>query len=211
MATTTAATTSFATAAVTAITNNRYYIYLSESESDILSLTIELWNRLEVPSYTIYQTALKECIIDIMKSFSSSYNLWYLTLKPFVILTWILIQNLYSLVLEHGGRSFIQKSAIQIKYTIIYLYHFQLSLNRNELIGEIGIIILLIGFYYFQRWLYQQTYWTRITSYTKEKKRIISKVRFIICLDVTSFGRLNRIESLFFCYWFTALHCTALH
>ncbi|OEU18336.1 hypothetical protein FRACYDRAFT_236612 [Fragilariopsis cylindrus CCMP1102] len=174
MATTTAATTtSFATTAVQTITNNRYYIYLSESESDIISLTIELWNRLEVPSYTIYQTAWKECIMDLMKSLSSSYNLWYITLKPFVILISILIQNFYNLVLEYGGRSFAQKGILQTKYTILYLYHFQLSLNRTEIIGEIGLIFVCIGLYYFQRWLYQQTYWTRITSYTKEKKNRI--------------------------------------
>jgi hypothetical protein len=201
MATTTAAaTTSFATTAVTTLTNNRYYTYLSESESDIVSFIVELWNRLEVPSYTLYQTAWKECIIDLMKSFSSSYHLWYITIKPIVLLISIIIQKFYNLVLEYGGRSFIQKSAIQIKYTILYLYHFQLSLNRTEIIGEIGILILLIGLYYFRRWLYQQTYWTRITSYTKEKKRKISKVRFtlryvlstvslILILDVTSFRK----------------------
>lgn len=171
-----AATTSFATTAVvTTLTDNRYYIYLSES--DIVSLTVELWNRLDVPSYTIYQTALKECTMDIMKSFSSSYKLWYLTIKPIVILISIILQNIYNLLLEYGGRSFLQKSLLQIKYTIIYLYHFQLSLNRTELIGEIGIIMFLIGLYYIRRWLYQQTYWTRITLYTKEKKMKIMKVR----------------------------------
>ena len=138
-----------------------------------------------------------------MKSFSSSYKLWYLTLKPFVILLSIILQNIYNLVLEYGGRSFIQKSIIQIKSTMIYLYHFQLSLNRIEIIGEIGILILLIGFYYFQRWLYQQTYWTRITSYTKEKKQKIIKVRYVTFylyfnFGCDLFGRLNRINRYFF-------------
>ena len=47
MATTTMTATSFA---ATALTNNRYYIYLS---NNILPLSKELWHRLDVPEYNI--------------------------------------------------------------------------------------------------------------------------------------------------------------
>jgi hypothetical protein len=238
MATTTATTattaaTSFATTAVTTLTNNRYYIYLSD---DVLPLSIDLWNRLEVPPYNIYQNAFKVCTIDFMKSCQSSYNLWYITLKPFVILGWIIIQNLYKFLLEHGGRS-LQKGAIQTKHAMIWLYYFQLSLTRTEILGEIGLIFLCIGLYYFRRWLKQQTYWTRIISYTKEKRKKITKVRTFIfilfilfySIYVTSLGKKlkhqrftlllliiesnriesNRIESNR--YFLLLIDCTALY
>jgi hypothetical protein len=182
MATTTTTTMTATSFAATALTNNRYYIYLS---NDILPLSKELWYRLDVPEYNIYQNAFKECAFDFIKSFQSSYNLWYLTLKPFAILGWIVIQNLYTLMLEHGGRS-IQKTAIQAKHAMIWLYHFQLSLTKTEILGEIGIIFLCIGLYFLRRWLKQQTYWKRITGWTKVKKNRFIKVCHI-CIIICSF------------------------
>jgi len=159
------------------ITNNRYYIYLLEDvlpSSTILNSIrtfIEVWYyRLDVPEFNIYQLAVKECTKDIIKSCDSTYKLGYLTLKPFFLLLLIMIQNVFQFVSEHGGRS-LQKGAIQTKYAIIWLYHFQLSLNRTQLVGELGVLLFCIGLYYFRLWLKRQTYWSRLNRWYKVRKQ----------------------------------------
>mmetsp|Transcript_26845 Transcript_26845/g.58891 ORF Transcript_26845/g.58891 Transcript_26845/m.58891 type:complete len:661 (+) Transcript_26845:488-2470(+) len=127
--------------------------------------------RLEIQEWAVYQTALHASAMDSWKALVSTYQIWYLILRPFAILSWIVVQHAGRFLGEHGGKS-LQSLAIQTKNFAIWWIHFQLSLNRTQLLGEAGLVGLFVGLYFLRKWLQKQTYWARVVSWYKAKKRV---------------------------------------
>mmetsp|Transcript_17480 Transcript_17480/g.48270 ORF Transcript_17480/g.48270 Transcript_17480/m.48270 type:complete len:639 (-) Transcript_17480:386-2302(-) len=145
--------------------------------------------RLEIQEWAVYYTALHACTKDSWKALVSTYQLWYLILRPPTIVAWIVLQHTGRFVGEHGGKS-LQSLAIQTKNLAIWCVRFQLSLNKVQLLGEAGFVAMVVGLYYLRKWLQRQTYWARMVTYYKAKKR--TAIRSI----TDFFDRLARVSKI---------------
>jgi hypothetical protein len=150
--------------------------YYNRFSEDILPPLVGIWNRLEVPEWSIYREALGVCGRDVWYATQSTYRLLVLTFRPLLILAWIVAQFLFRNLLEHGGRS-LQKGAVQAKTAVIWFYHFQRSLSWTEILGEVTVILIGVAVYYFRKWLKRQTYWARAVRWYKGKKEQAVQVR----------------------------------
>jgi hypothetical protein len=152
------------------------YLWFSES---VWPPVEELWERLDVPEYQLYKEAVQACARDVWMASQSTLIVVQLTLRPILILLWILLKFLWRNLLEHGGKSF-QKGIRQLKFAMVALYKFQMSLNATEVLGEVGIIVACMALYYFQKWLQRQTYWSRTIRWYRGQKVKCLQVRFCI-------------------------------
>jgi hypothetical protein len=151
------------------------YSWYSES---VWPPVVEFWERLDVPEYNLYKQAVQTCVHDAWKASQSTFRLLQLTFRPLLILLWILLKFLWRNLLEHGGKS-LQKGTRQLKFALIALYRFQLSLNSMEVLGEVGLIVLCVALYYFRKWLQRQTYWSRTVQWYRGKKAKCVQVRIV--------------------------------
>ena len=145
-------------------------------QEEILPPAIVFWDRLGVPEWDIYSDAFQECATDAIQAMQSTGHLLYLTFRPPAILFGIIFQFVGQLLLQKGWTS-LQKGAIQAKVAIVWFYSFQRSLSRNEILGELGILALVVSLYYLRKWLKQQTYFERAVQKLREKKHQAVKVR----------------------------------
>jgi hypothetical protein len=137
----------------------------------------ELWERLDIPEYQLYKQAVQACTRDAWKASQSTLTLLQLTFRPLLILWWIVLKFLWRNLLEHGGKS-LQKGTRQLKFALVALYKFQLSLNSMEILGEVGLIAFAVALYYFRKWLQRQTYWSRTVKWCRRKRAKCVQVRF---------------------------------
>jgi len=138
-------------------------------QEEILPPAIVFWDRLGVPEWDIYSDAFQECATDAIQAMQSTGHLLYLTFRPPAILFGIIFQFVGQLLLQKGWTS-LQKGAIQAKVAIVWFYSFQRSLSRNEILGELGMLALVVSLYYLRKWLKQQTYFERAVQKLREKK-----------------------------------------
>lgn len=143
---------------------------------DVLPPLVDVWNRLQVPDWPVYREALRGCAYDVWQASQSTFFLLAMTLRPLLILIWIVGQFLFRNLLEHGGRS-LQKGAIQAKTALIWFYHFQRSLTWTEILGEATIVLVCVAAYFLRKWLRRQTYWARTVRWYKGKKERALLVR----------------------------------
>ena len=136
----------------------------------ILPWCTQMAERLELPAWNLYRDAWAICTRDVLQASSSVYNLSYLTLKPILLLVWILLGHLWRFLLEHGGRS-LHKAAIHLKMASIHFYRFQISLNKTQILGEAALLAMCVGLYYLRKWLLKQTYWAKFQKWYKLQKR----------------------------------------
>ncbi len=158
--------------------------------------TIAGWQRLDVPTWDVFNPALQECVSDLWKASQSTVQLSYLTLRPVAILglmilegLWEVAQVLFRVLLSQGWIQ-LKKGCKQLRAAAIWIYHFQMSLSRMELLGEVALVAAMIGLYYFYRWIRRQTYWQRFTKWYIEKKQRSMEVRPCILF------RIQRMECL---------------
>ena len=167
-------------------------VFLEYCQLELWPRAIATWHRLDVPSWDIYHPALQQCVSDIWKASQSTAELSYLTLRPFAILFMMLMEGLWEIakvlfrVLLSQGWIHIKKGMIQLKAAAIWFYHFQTSLSRMELLGEVVLIGTLVGFYYAYKWLRRQTYWQRFTRwYSEKKQRAIEVSPWLPCVPAS--------------------------
>ena len=165
-----------------------------------------VWNRLDVPEWKEYSTALKQCGSDFIQASKSSSKFVFLTLRPIVQLLLIIMQGLWFFLLKNGWIS-IQKGALQGKAAIKWSYKFHRSLSTQEILGEIAIIALCFAIYHFRKWLKKQTYWSRTTRWLRQKKRMLRKVRTTREICYT----LPRIIFLIYYFIFLQSYTEAVH
>lgn len=160
--------------------------FLEYCQFDLWPNAVAVWHRLDVPSWDIYHPVLQECVSDIWKAGQSTAHLSYLTLRPLAILFMMLMEGLWEIakvlfsVLLSQGWVHIKKGMVQLKAAAIWFYHFQMSLSRMELLGEVVLIGTMVGLYYAYKWLRRQTYWQRFMQWYSEKKQRAIEVS--ICL-----------------------------
>ena len=141
---------------------------LSSSE-EVREQLEALWQQLDVPPSPVITEAFKECWNDTYRATMSTTYFLYLILRPVCILVWIGLQNVWAVILEHGGRS-LQQAFKQFKTACIWFYNFQLSLTWKQALGEIVSLAAIIGSYYLYKWLQRQSYWSRAVAFVQDKK-----------------------------------------
>ena len=163
-------------------------VVLEYCQLELWPFAVATWHRLDVPSWDIYQPALQQCVSDVWKASQSTAELSYLTLRPFAILFMMLMEGLWEIakvlfrVLLSQGWVHIKKGMIQLKAAAIWFYHFQMSLSRMELLGEVALIGTLVASYYAYKWLRRQTYWQRFTLWYSDKKQRAIEVCILVWL-----------------------------
>ena len=156
----------------------------------LLPSTMGVWQRLDVPSWKVYQPAFHQCASDVWKASQSSAQLGYLIFRPVAILCWMILEILWDIVqvlfrvLLSQGWIQLQRGLLQLKEGSIWFYHFQMSLSRIELLGEMVLVGTLIGLFYFYKWLKSQTYWQRIVKWYTLKKQKVANVSNATVMDV---------------------------
>ena len=152
----------------------------------------DVYERMDVPAWEMYSVALKQCGSDVAVATQSTFNVAYMTMKPFAILIWIIgeflfhVLHILSKLLLSQGLVSLQKGLMQAKAGIIWLYLFQRSLSKEEVLGEIAIGAILVALYYFRKWLKRQTYYERATRWYRQKKRTVFQVSFFNVLLIVS-------------------------
>ena len=141
---------------------------LSSSE-EVREQLEALWQQLDVPPSPVVTEAFKECWNDTYRATMSTTYFLYLILRPVCILVWIVLQNVWAVILEHGGRS-LQQAFKQFKTACIWFYNFQLSLTWKQILGEIVSLSAIVGSYYLYKWLQRQSYWSRAVAFVQDKK-----------------------------------------
>jgi hypothetical protein len=151
-------------------------------QQDLVPGVLDVWLKMQVPSYPLYQEAVQTCVSDAIQSTQSTTNLLYLTLRPVILLLGMALQLLGTILhilfqhlLEHGWHS-LQKGAMQGKAAIVWFYIFQKSLSRKEVLGEVGLVIVGILGYYLRKWLKRQTYVARANKWYQQRKRKVTQV-----------------------------------
>jgi hypothetical protein len=152
-------------------------------EQEVLPGVTAIYKEIDFASWEEYTESFQQCSADLIKSSQSTGKFLYLTFRPlcqvlliFGYWLWGISRILFKLLLEQGLIS-LQKGAIQAKTAIIWFYLFQRNLTRTEILGEIGLVVLVISGYYLRKWLKKQTYWERITKWITERKKKVYKVR----------------------------------
>mmetsp|Transcript_11657 Transcript_11657/g.27916 ORF Transcript_11657/g.27916 Transcript_11657/m.27916 type:complete len:705 (+) Transcript_11657:81-2195(+) len=141
---------------------------LSSSE-EVREQLEALWQQLDVPPSRVVTEAFKECWNDTYRATMSATYFLYLILRPVCILVWIVLQNVWAVIQEHGGRS-LQHAFKQFKTACIWFYNFQLSLTWKQVLGEIFSLSAMVGSYYLYKWLQRQSYWSRAVAFVQDKK-----------------------------------------
>ena len=149
-------------------------------QNEIVPPVLIFWNRLDVPDFQDYRLAAKTCGKDIIKSTKSTWAFLYLTCKPLVILTWIIVQAMwqcsrvvFQLLFEQAWIS-LKKGGRQLKSASIWFVKFQRSLSTKQILIELGLVGLCVVLYYVRQWLKRQTYVARATEWVREKKHRVS-------------------------------------
>jgi hypothetical protein len=147
-----------------------------------------VWHRLDIPSWDVYQPVLHDCAVDVWKAGQSTAQLSVLTLRPIAILCWTILeliwevaQVLFRILLSQGWIQ-LKKGMIQLKAAAIWFYHFQMSLSRMEILGEVALVGIAIGLYYLYKWIRRQTYWQRFMKWYADKKQRAIEVRLPVAL-----------------------------
>jgi hypothetical protein len=171
----------------------------------LLPSTMAVWLRLDVPQWKVYQPAFQQCASDVWNASQSSAQLAYLTFRPLAVLCWMILEILWHIaqvlfrVLLSQGWIQLQRGLLQLKEGSIWFYHFQMSLSRIELLGEMVLVWTLIGLFYFYKWVRRQTYWQRLLKWCTLKKLNAIKVsRFTVkrvCWNLMRLGFLRLVES----------------
>ena len=134
---------------------------------------------LELPAWDSYSNAMANCANDAIAAAGSSYRLGYLTLKPVLILCWMVLGWVWKFVLEHGGNS-LKTGAIHFRSACVHFYLFQRSLNGTQLLGEACLVAVCVGLFYLRKWLQRQTYWAKLVrSYRDKKARLVRVSRVV--------------------------------
>ena len=143
---------------------------------------MNVWDQMDVPAWDVYSVAMKNWGADIVNVSQSTGQLAWLTFKPIFVLLSILGQLLFrvanllfQLLLAKAFVS-LQHTLMQAKAAIIWLYFFQVSLSKEEIMVEIAICGSMVLLYYFRQWLRRQTYYARATRWYRRKKRAVFSV-----------------------------------
>lgn len=152
--------------------------YSTYWKEEVWPFAMEVWYKLDVPSWEVYRPALQFFVEDLWRIGQSASHLAYLTGKPFVILlgmllhvAWEVGKVVFDVLLEQGWVQ-LQQGWVQLKVTAIWFVQFQSKLSTTELLGEVAIVGLIVGLFYLCRWIRQQSYWSRCVQwYTKKKER----------------------------------------
>jgi hypothetical protein len=88
----------------------------------------------------------------------------------------MVLQNVWAVVQEHGGKS-LQHAVAQFKIAVVWFYKFQLSLTWKQIVAEIVIMASAVALWHFYKWLQRQSYWSRVMTYLQGKKRRLVEVR----------------------------------
>jgi len=139
----------------------------------------QLLEQLQIPGWTEYQSSLQAALSHNYQALGSSCQLLYLTCRPillliyfilyqvlFVVWKYVVVQGLY----EHG--------LSQTRDGLMSFWQFQRSLTREQLMGEIVVLLCSVGVYKaWQKWR-RQTYYRRFVVWYDHKQRQIIKVSF---------------------------------
>jgi hypothetical protein len=136
----------------------------------------EIYVRLDVPEWDVYRNAVIGCAADAYKAAHSAGHLLAITVRPILILAYIVGQFLFRNLLEHGGRS-LREGAVQLRFASIWMYRFQRSLTWTEILGEVIVVTACVALYHFRRWLQRQTYWARAVRWYRGRKERAIQVR----------------------------------
>jgi hypothetical protein len=152
-------------------------------QDELWPSAMSVWSRLDIPAWDEYQPVLRECGVDVWKAGRSTAQLSVLTLRPIAILCWMILevvwevaQVLFRVLLSQGWIQ-LKKGLIQLKAAAIWFYHFQMSLSRTEILGEVALVGFAVGLYYLYRWIRRQTYWQRFMKWFADKKQGAIEVR----------------------------------
>lgn len=137
---------------------------------------ISVWDRLDIPSWDKYRPALQEFTADVWKASQSTAQLSVLTLRPIAILCWMIFEAVWQVaqllfrVLLSQGWIQLKKGLIQLQAAARWFYHFQLSLSRTEILGEVALLGMSVAIFYLYKWIRRQAYWQRFMKWYNDTK-----------------------------------------
>ena len=138
---------------------------------------------LELPSRSEYWSALSVATNDVIQSTKSVYHLGFLTARPFLLLFWLLSQQLYIVVRFLGKQLFAgfyvscQKGWAQFQWAARVGWQWQCRRTQQELIVEASVVLTVAVLYLLRRHIQQQKYVERVRSHYKRQRRRALKVR----------------------------------
>jgi len=167
------------------------------------SQVVEAWRDflvyLDVPSTTLYWESCRTACHDVKVATTSLTTLGYLTLKPMVLILWLILQNIWTLLqflsrhlFKHAYES-AKKGWIQFKWVNREFWKWQSTLSNAQIGIELSIIAALIGCFLLRRHIEKRKYVQRVSSWYRRKKRAVKEVSVV--------GLMHVYENVMVEYW----------
>lgn len=142
----------------------------------------DLFEYLQLPSRSEYWQAWRNVVRDVWMAAQSLNALSYLTLRPLVLLLWLVSQKVY-ICLKFLFRHLFQglwvslwKGVEQAKWCSKKLVAWQYSLTSAQIKMELGAIMVLLLLFSLRRYIQKQGYVQRVSRWYHTKKRNAIKV-----------------------------------
>ena len=137
---------------------------------------------LDLSSTAVYWNSCRTAYNDVRVATSSVGALAYLTLKPIVLIIWLVLQYLWKLLqflskqLFYHAYESAKKGWTQLKWGTKEFVKWQGSLSKKAAAVEICIMAALIGCYMLRRYIAKRKYVQRVNSWSRRKKRLVKEV-----------------------------------
>lgn len=145
---------------------------------------------LDLPSTAVYWESCRTAYKDVTVAFQSVGTLGFLTLKPFVLILWLVLQYAWKLVQFLSRVLFAQlyesskKGFVQLKWASVEFLKWQSTLSNAEIGLELLSVAGIVGCFVLRRHIQKRKYVQRVTSYYKRKKRHVKEVSSSYCVLV---------------------------
>ncbi len=143
---------------------------------------------LQLPSRTEYWHAWRNVARDVWMAAQSVRALSFLTLRPLVLLLWLVLQRVYICLkflfrhLFQGLYVSLWKGLEQAKWCARRLVAWQYSLTSTQIKMELSAVIILLLLFSLRRYIQKQGYVQRVSRWYQTKKRYAIKVSDVVCL-----------------------------
>jgi len=130
-----------------------------------------------------WKTAVTRAALDSARAGSSNSTALFLTVQPLVWLLWWLARLLvkdvvYDILICKGICS--ERAMRQANYVLMRSLEWQLSLTRQQVALELGLLATVVALVQFYKFLKRRQFWGRVQRRVRAARESVSKVRLLL-------------------------------
>ena len=185
---------------------------LTTIHTQIIESTSTIQTKFQIPTWNIYLSTFQSAKSDTIRAIQSCFTLFIITFQPLLILIKIMgmfgmhyIQIFYKRIIQDKIWKWIRGTFLQqFLFVVKMIANKQMSLSNQEILIEIGIVLVLIGTYMLRRWISKKGYVGKMKRWYRRKKRLVYDVSYCYCYCygfycVNKNGTVHVYVSVFLC------------